>query len=141
MFPSPVPPSLQSEIVVISRTQYTLTVRFAAWSPENGGGVSPTGYIIQMGNIGVAWKDAADVQHNASSNHVTVRLQGLMSDTAYFMRLVPYVIDTGIRFLGEPTIIQGPASTLAYGKHYQSLNLFRVPIGYELRSQNYIHWF
>ena len=116
-------PVLRSDISIVLRSRYTITLRFATWSAENGGGTSPDAYIIQTRTTGSVWEDTANVVHNSSLTHTTVWLQGLLSDTVYFLRCVPYISGGGLQYYGHPTSEQGPVTTLSYGKEESYMNL------------------
>ena len=108
-------PRLDNVIVLSSASRTSLTIRFPAWSPSNGGGETPAGYEIQWRlNDNSTWIPSTQLQHNGETEYSAV-LKGLAPDTLYHVNIIPYIEDDGVRYNGFAAK-GGPFRTLRYGK-------------------------
>ena len=83
-----------------SASQTSLTIRFEAWSSNNGVGDTPTGYEIQWRLDGSeTWIPSLQLQHNGSAEYIAM-LKDLEPDTLYYINIIPYIEEGGISYLG-----------------------------------------
>ena len=107
-----------SSIVHVSDiTAGSLHVDFTGWSDNAGAGSVPEGYMIQWrvdgnptGKEG-PWNNALAIRHAETESHFSGYVSGLRSQMVYRIRVVPFFIDGGIQYDGEPSREFGPYMT------------------------------
>ena len=115
----PVLPGLSSTVEFSDASSSTIAIRFTSWSPDNGNGDVPSGYMIQRReNDTMVWTDALEVNHNVHGTHYSVILDDLQPATVYYIRIIPFIEDAGGSYRGIPTDESGPFATLNFGMGY-----------------------
>ena len=109
-------PRLNSVVELASSSQTALEIRFATWSPNNGGGHPPAGYVVRgRTENSSAWIDGPNIGHPADGVNHTARLDNLEPNSTYYVTIVPFIVDGDLTFLGHPSEEGGPFGTLHIG--------------------------
>ena len=104
-------------MTLINTSSSTIAIRFASWSPNNGNGDMPSGYIVQRREKDtMMWTDSLEVNHNAYMRHYSLILEDLEPETAYYIRIIPFIEDADGSYRGIPTEESGPFATLSVSK-------------------------
>ena len=86
---------------------------FDNWTPENGGGTEPVGYLVETRlNGSMEWIPGPQIDHDTTFDVYTFVLKSLEPDTSYFVRVTPFIEDGGNMYKGNTTQEAGPFSTL-----------------------------
>ena len=103
-------PSLFSTVSLQISTSYSITVSFAVWAPNNGGGDPPSHYRVQYSrDSNGPWNDGQIVTHRAGVNPYTLILSPLLAGHVYYVRVVPFIVITSYgQINGNPTVVAGP---------------------------------
>ena len=106
-------PVLLSVLELSSASQNTLKIRFSNWTPENGGGTQPRGYLVETRiNGSMEWISSRQTGHNAMIAVNTILLKDLKPHTSYYVRVTPFIEDAGNVYYGNATQEAGPFLTL-----------------------------
>ena len=117
-------PRLHSISEFSSATHSTLTIRFNNWTPINGGGTQPRGYLVETRlNGSMEWIPGPQIDHDVTVVGYTLVLKSLESDTSYYVRITPFIEDGGNMYNGNSTQEAGPFSTLG-GKRLSFSTLY-----------------
>ena len=111
-------PTLGSIIILSSAISKTLEIRFAAWSPTNGTGDIPTGYVVHWRlNDSMTWNLGLNVLHFGDTAEYVAEIDNLEPDTPYVVRVIPFISENNRVYPGFPTE-GGPFWTLGKCEWY-----------------------
>ena len=132
-------PGLHSLSEFSSATHNTLTIRFNNWTPENGGGTQPRGYLIETRlNGSMEWIPGPQIDHDATVIVYTLVLKSLEPHTYYYVRVTPFIEDGGYMYYGTATQEAGPFLTLE-GRKQLFNNLELKPLHHLSIRASWIH--
>ena len=94
----------------------------------NDGGDIPSGYIVQIRENGtMMWRDVLNVEHDVLVALYSVAIENLEPATVYYIRIIPFIDDGGVLYLGSPTEEGGPFLTLHIGGLSYSIFMYKSP--------------
>ena len=106
-------PALHSVLELSSEpSQKTLTIRFDSWTPQNGGGTQPRGYLVETRRNGSnELISGPQIDHDPTVAVYTVLVENLEPQTSYYIRVNPFIEDGGNLYYGNATQEAGPFLT------------------------------